>query len=289
MITCDLRGGLGNQLFQILAILSLSKRHNVPFCFTSKECLDGDTSVLRKTFWYTLLKDLQPYTTNLDDETWIHVSMEQFPYQPMEYNEDWRDKKVMYQGYFQSYRYFQDNETEVLRDLVGLDRRKKECKEAYPLILNKMQEYKTTISMHFRLGDYKDKQYFHPIMTKEYYRKALENLLASLSTDDTILVMYFCEEGDNSMVIPTVFELSILFPQCVFYKCPDKMEDYNQMMCMSFCDHHIIANSSFSWFGAYLNPVPEKKVCYPSVWFCGCGSDIPTQDLFPGHWIKVDA
>jgi hypothetical protein len=101
--------------------------------------------------------------------------------------------------------------------------------------------------------------------------------------------MYFCEEQDNSMVVPTVFELSILFPQCVFYKCSDKMEDYNQILCMSFCDHHIIANSSFSWFGAYLNPVPEKKVCYPSVWFCGYGADIPTQDLFPGHWIKVDA
>jgi hypothetical protein len=57
---------------------------------------------------------------------------------------------------------------------------------------------------------------------------------------------------------------------------------------MSFCKHNIIANSSFSWFGAYFNPNQDKIVCYPKQWFCGHGEHINTRDLFPPDWLKIE-
>ena len=57
------------------------------------------------------------------------------------------------------------------------------------------------------------------------------------------------------------------------------------MLYMSLCRHNIIANSSFSWWGAYFNSNKEKIVCYPSVWF---GNNMDTRDLCPETWIKMN-
>jgi hypothetical protein len=56
---------------------------------------------------------------------------------------------------------------------------------------------------------------------------------------------------------------------------------------MSLCKHNIIANSSFSWWGAYFNENLEKIVCYPSVWF-GKNVEHNVVDLFPNRWVKIN-
>lgn len=78
-----------------------------------------------------------------------------------------------------------------------------------------------------------------------------------------------------------------VFPVLVFEKASDEIEDWEQMLVMSSCEHNIIANSSFSWFGAYFNMNKEKIICYPDTWFCGSGSNISTDDLFPPLWKKI--
>jgi hypothetical protein len=62
-------------------------------------------------------------------------------------------------------------------------------------------------------------------------------------------------------------------------------ESYKDMLLMSHCKHNIIANSSFSWWGAYLNMNPNKRVVAPSKWFKN--SDINDQDVIPNEWIKI--
>ena len=73
-----------------------------------------------------------------------------------------------------------------------------------------------------------------------------------------------------------------------FHFVRDTIADWQQMLLMSVCDHNIIANSTFSWWGAYFNTNPQKVVCYPSVWF-GPGVAHNTMDLCPESWAKIDA
>ena len=61
-------------------------------------------------------------------------------------------------------------------------------------------------------------------------------------------------------------------------------ESYNDMRLMSLCRHHIIANSSFSWWGAWLNPKPDKIVIAPKKWFA---NDNSVEDLFPKGWVVL--
>jgi hypothetical protein len=67
------------------------------------------------------------------------------------------------------------------------------------------------------------------------------------------------------------------------------LEDWEQMILMSLCDHHIIANSTFSWWGAYFNSNPNKIVYCPSVWFGPGYQDKNTVDLYPTTWKIVEA
>ena len=104
----------------------------------------------------------------------------------------------------------------------------------------------------------------------------------------TFLVFY--ESCDKDIISQTVLELkqrcAVLSHDIEFHFVRDTIADWQQMLLMSVCDHNIIANSTFSWWGAYFNANPEKVVCYPSVWF-GPGVSHDTRDMFPESWTKV--
>ena len=100
--------------------------------------------------------------------------------------------------------------------------------------------------------------------------------------------MYFCEKDDNVEVLDKINELRIVFPECSFIKAPDNADDWKQLLMMSCCKHHIIANSTFSWWGAYFNSNEDKIVCYPDPWF-GPNLKHNVDDLFPDTWTRITA
>ena len=138
--------------------------------------------------------------------------------------------------------------------------------------------------MHFRLGDYKKLQDFHPIATHKYYENAL-NCFKSQFPETNFNILYFCEDEDANEVLTTIQNLEKEFPNYKFKRANNTLADWEQMLYMSLCRHNIIANSSFSWWGAYFNSNKEKVVCYPSVWF---GNNMDTRDLCPDSWIKMN-
>jgi hypothetical protein len=98
-------------------------------------------------------------------------------------------------------------------------------------------------------------------------------------------VKYFCEEEDIDTIDKNIAVLKQEF-RSVEFEREVAESDWQEMISMSCCKHHIIANSSFSWWGAYLNPRRDKIVCYPSVWF----GPLIQQDvsrMFPIDWIKI--
>jgi hypothetical protein len=279
MISCNLKGGLGNQLFQIFATISYAIENKQKFIFKYTE---NSPSVIspRSVYWHTFLKSIIHFTFKqlpMDDA--VVVREKGFHYTKLEY--PYTDgQHVLLDGYFQSYKYFEKSFPMILR-LIQFEERKKECIEKYGFYV------KDCISMHFRLGDYKKVSYFHPIMSLDYYINSLSHILENRPSLTKII--YFCEEEDNDTVRDMVSQLETKFPACEFEKAIDSMEDWEQMIMMSCCHSNIIANSSFSWFGSYFNQNPTKIVCYPSRWFCGSGDNIDVSDLFPTYrdWKKI--
>jgi hypothetical protein len=197
---------------------------------------------------------------------------------PSVYNENY-----MLVGYYQSPKYF-DKNRDLLFKLIKLEEKKNIVKDSISNAnTNESIDYSNTISMHFRFGDYKLVPYMHPVLQKEYYIKSLKYILNLKNNMERLL--YFCEEGDDEEVSEYIDTLKNEFPDLIFEKADSLLEDWEQMLQMSLCKYNIIANSTFSWWGAYFNTNPGKIVCYPAIWFGPAGHD--TRDLFPSDWIKV--
>jgi hypothetical protein len=174
-------------------------------------------------------------------------------------------------------------------------------REQQTTIKQKYREYfdftegQITISIHFRLGDYKEKQMYHPILDFEYYSKSVEYISSNINKNQSVVFLYFCEKEDNDYVDKIIEKLrennnrSITSQSSVtgFIKVDDNIVDWQQLLIMSCCNHQIIANSSFSWFSGYLNNHHDKIVCYPSTWFGPALSHHNLNDLFPSEWIKI--
>jgi hypothetical protein len=99
-------------------------------------------------------------------------------------------------------------------------------------------------------------------------------------------VLFFCEKEDEKEVFTIIKTLAPYFQLMEFVHVDYDIPDYKQMLLMSVCDHNIIANSTFSWWGAYFNSNPDKKVIYPSIWF-GAWGNAYVYDLFPTSWTKI--
>jgi hypothetical protein len=100
--------------------------------------------------------------------------------------------------------------------------------------------------------------------------------------------LFFCEKEDTAQVCQLVDKLHEIYPMVEFVKVDDSIEDWKQMILMSCCNDHIIANSSFSWWGAYFNDNIDKRVIYPSQWFGPVLQHNDTRDLCPSGWIKIE-
>ncbi len=281
MITCHLMGGLGNQLFQIFATISYAMKSRNTFVFSNEKTLGGNGCTLRYTYWDTFLSRLKTFLIDAI-QNHIHIIREkdftfnELPIQEMVNN------NVKIFGYFQSYKYFIDNYKTIYR-LLNVDSYKNG-------VLDKLQlsytDLDNVISMHFRIGDYKPIQHIHPLATKDYYHRCL-HYICSQTHIPTYTIMYFCEDNDIDDVDRIVNELKKDFPLLTFVRGENKLADWEQMLLMSCCHHNIIANSSFSWWAAYLNSWCDKTVCYPSVWF-GPAAPHNTKDVCPQEWIKIE-
>ena len=267
MLTCNLMGGLGNQLFQIFTTIAYAFKINNKPVFLNLDKTAGMT--YRKTYWNTFLNNLKE--TMIQNEIPKMECIKEHGFSFTELPEV-SSKNVMLLGYFQSYKYFEDNKTELF-ELIELEKQKQSIQNNINL---------NTISMHFRIGDYKLIQGNHPIIPLTYYENALRYILEK----NKFKVIYFCEIQDLFEVEKMIEKLESIFVE-VEFECVDlQLDDWQQMLLMSCCKHNIIANSTFSWWGAYFNTFPGKIVCYPDKWF-GSKLSHNTCDLFPVEWVKI--
>lgn len=303
-VSCNVKGGLGNQLFQIFATLAYAIRtkRQARFYFIDKI---GN----RSSYWHSFFKGLSRLSINRDDFLYLfhysgttkihhepHYAYSEIP----EYSEY---ENVLLDGYYQSRSYFQDAEKEIVQLLWGEN----------PEFLGRKGGGGTgcvpKVGMHFRIGDYKNIQQCHPVMTTGYYVNALETCLrehgfylepftwkeavekASKTGEDKtwrklVDVLYLCEDADLSLVENHLTILREKYPYVHFQRgvvelCLEKGEkdcdrDWKEMALLSGCDWFVIPNSTFSWWSATFSALVDDSgavergehwVYYPSVWF----------------------
>jgi hypothetical protein len=273
-------GGLGNQLFQIFTTISCAINMRQKFAFIDIDKLGSGETTIRLTYWNNFLSKLKIFTTKMFPKMLV-VKENGFRYNPLNLLEH-QGQNLCLHGYFQSYKYFAHN-FQVISRMIGIE----EIKQRVIQTANLNQDYlDATISIHFRLGDYKKIQHYHPIMKLEYYLNAL-SLITNISNETEIKnILYFCEEEDLLDVSEIINKLKNEYINFTFIKASNSLSDWEQMILMSCCKHNIIANSSFSWWAAYFNTNPDKIVCYPALWF-GEVAGHDTRDLCPNEWHKI--
>ena len=283
-------GGLGNQLFQVFAIMALSLKLKRGFIFPNKK-LGGDKR--QDIYWDTLFAELKKNTF----DTPIHkLQLPMYKETTFHYNDEMHKHPlitsslngVVLFGYFQSYKYFEKETSQIIK-YMKLNEKKQNMKS----ILNSVCGNKRAISLHFRLGDYKSLVREYTPLGLDYYENSILYILKTLGHDTATatatehIVLYFCEDDDFVEVEPKIDQLRSRFPSIVFHRAPNNIEDWQSMLLMSCCDHNIIANSTFSWWSAYLNTNPNKIVCYPDNWFGPALPTHTTNDLCPPSWTKI--
>ena len=280
MLSVNLMGGLGNQLFQIFTLINLSLIKKIPFKIprNKKDLVSPhDNTCQRPTYWDTIFKNINIFTQQFEEPCKI-LQEQSFLYSSLENIEFSKNINVKLNGYFQSEKYFYTN-FENIKKLLKLN-------ELQNLIKNNNHSYFSDriVSLHFRIGDYKNIQNFHPVLKIEYYEKAIEFIYNKKKVNK---VLYFGENKDIKEIEYKVAILKVKFPAIEFIKCKDNLQDWEQLLLMSCCNDNIIANSSFSWWGAYLNNNKDKIICYPNIWF-GPQIKNDTKDLFPESWNKIE-
>jgi len=283
MIIVNIKGGLGNQMFQYAFARALSLRKKAPFKL--------DISSYPK-------QDLRSYTLsnfNIEEHIASPQEVRQYKYPYGALSKAWRffSTKILrrfhigfepqllhgstgayYDGYFQSEDYFIDFEETIRSDFTP--------SKPLPLLvsnlISRIQSDSASVSLHIRRGDYvtnASANSHHGLPTIEYYQAAADYLSDHISKDIKIYV--FSDDIDWAKE-----NLSLGYPT-QFVSSPD-IKDYEELFIMAACKHNIIANSSFSWWAAWLNPNQQKMVIAPSRWLAGKPDPYKTV---PSTWIRL--
>lgn len=186
-----------------------------------------------------------------------------------------RSGDIYLDGFWQSEKYFADIAAEIREDFSLKEKLGAGAEE----IARQVAAEKNPVSLHVRRGDYvsvaKTNASFGTC-SPEYYRKAI--ILIRAKAPDA---RFFVFSDD----IPWAKENLDLGSDAVFVSGTEDIRDSEEIILMSKCRHHVIANSSFSWWGAWLDPNPQKTVIAPLRWFNGSPRNY--RDIVPDSWIKI--
>ena len=180
---------------------------------------------------------------------------------------------VYLDGFWQSEKYFLDIEA-ILRKEFSL----REPPSFRSLGLAKQITPSNAVSIHIRRGDYlaQDKIAFHGVCSLDYYLAAVTIISRRISSPH-----FFVFSDDHEWAEKN---LKLSYP-ITFAHDSDNKKPYEDIWAMSLCSHHIIANSSFSWWGAWLSANPDKFVIAPKQWFRLQTMD--AKDIVPERWLRI--
>jgi hypothetical protein len=260
LVEGKLAGQLGNQMFQIAATVAHAFKNRAKPVFP--DLIYKKQYGIETNYQHVFFR----LDTTLLSGPRDHYIQQEYHYSPLPFQ-----GTMSIEGFFQSEKFFKDYRTEVLELFQPSKAILEKLQNRYPHILS----HEKSVAVHVRM--YKDTTPdFHPFVKWDYILKGMELF------DPESLFVIFSDQIELTEKI-----LTKLCPKknLVFIS---KNPHYLDLYLMSFCKHQIISNSSFSWWGAYLNPNPNKIVIAPDTqrWF---GPNYPwnTQDILPKGWLEI--
>lgn len=272
-------GRLGNQMFEFAALYGIAAKHNYECCIPPRDCKGIENYSLHECYD---LKDINVgflQTDTLLAERFFHFDEELF--------ENCPDNTSLY-GFFQSEKYFKH----VEKDIKKLFTFRKEYLDPCLEMISGFDNQEP-IMLHVRRGDpnlvdprgfkwaYVNCSDQHPVQPIEYYQEAL----AHFDKDQPVIVFSDSPEWVKEQKFFSSDRFYVSEPE-------EKYSDgsytpYLDLCLMSLCSHAIIANSSMSWWGAWLQKNLNKKVIAPKMWFGPAYADKNTKDLYVKDWIVL--
>jgi hypothetical protein len=258
-ITTNHRGGLGNVIFKLAASISMAIDNNVDYLFSKEFIRPIDPNY--ENYANNILRNIN-FIDKLP-ESFLVYTERQFNHQNINYI---KGTNLLLDGYFQSEKYFINNKQTILDIFKPTDEIKNE-------ILKNLPDVNNYVSIHIRRGDYLKYPNKHPQQSDEYYKEATE----IIGRDNTFLI--FSDDLDG---VKNMFDY---LPNKIFYTSG---KDWLDLYTMSLCKDNIICNSTFSWWGAYLNQNIEKKIITTNRWFGPGNVHLNTSTLCPSEWIILN-
>lgn len=266
-------GNLGNQLFQLAALLGTTKKNNftpsIPVEKNKKEKPDGCLNLVTNKWIGFRLNIFDCFDINIQDNNGAIVK-NSYKEPHFHFDENIFNIKndTNIDGYFQSELYFKHIEDDIKNLFVF----KKNVQDKSSLILKEKKKTKL-ISIHIRRNDYLGLKHIYNLLDIEYYQK-------SINMFDDEVYQYFIFSDDIGWC-------KQIFGENELIEYIEGNDPYVDLCLMTQCDHNIIGNSTFSWWGAWLNSNSSKKIISPSIWFNPNRKDLNTKDLIPNDWIKI--
>lgn len=274
MVIIQLTGGLGNQMFQYATARRLAWFFETPLKLDVTLYqydplrtfglhhfkISGEIADPEEIFWIKQIKHLKEQGFSVNWEL-IHGFSPEEP-------------DVYLEGYWQSEKYFRD-----IREIICEEFSLKEELDAENLEYLERIKTSESVSIHIRRGDYVTNptvNYLHGVCILDYYSRAMEAMAQCLEEPHFFIFSDDIQWGKDNL--PRDYPLTF-----VDINGPDR--DFYDLFLIRHCKHHIIANSSFSWWGAWLSDHPGKLVYAPQKWFQGYSHD--TRDLLPEHWNRI--
>lgn len=288
MIIMRIKGGLGNQMFQYALGRSLSIRTGLPLV------LDKRHYGRQREHGYGLDKFRGPAT--LADAVHLPPAPREQPLAHLLWRLMRRKPRLQHEasaafdpaiaaisgpawleGYFQSERYFADHADIIRADLTPASPPDAENARW----LAQIADDPRAVSLHVRRGDYVRNAQFaarHGTCTPDYYARALDHVATAMGADPVIYA--FSDDPDwvrDHLKLPAEIRIP---------GHNDASRNIEDLRLMAACRHHILANSSFSWWGAWLNPRPDKVVAAPARWFADPAHANP--DIWAKGWARIE-
>lgn len=256
LISAKLIGGLGNQLFASANAIAQGLKHNRDVVFLPKSETPGQgngaENYLNNVFRNLKFVDRLENFKFVQEKTFSYCGVDPYP------------TNTIFSGYYQSSKNwfgFDESIRNIFlppKDLVDRFYKK------YPEL-----NQENTLSLHVRRSEYLIYPKIHPTITKEYIQEALDEI-GHYST-----VFVFSDDHDW-------IEENLNLKNKILVK---EQYDWEDLYLMGLCKNHIISNSTFSWWGVFLNTNKNKKIIAPSVWFGPSGPN--AVDIYENYWTLI--